>query len=192
MATKKTKATKKSRGQKRAGTARSAAKARPTARKRKVVLAPGDRAPAFALPDQSGAVHDLARHAGRKVLVYFYPKADTPGCTTQSCSVRDARRTLAKQGVDVIGISPDRPAAQAKFDMKYELGFPLLADESHAVAEAYGVWSEKSMYGRKYMGIVRSAFLIDEQGRIATAWYGVSPKDTVPEALAALAGLKSV
>jgi peroxiredoxin Q/BCP len=149
-------------------------------------LAIGDRAPAFALADQTGAVHKLADHKGRKVLVYFYPKADTPGCTTQSCSVRDSRKDLGKQGVDVIGISPDKPSAQQKFDTKYGLGFPLLADEDHAVAEAFGVWGEKSMYGRKYMGIVRSAFLVDEKGKIAATWYGVSPKDTVPGALAAL------
>jgi peroxiredoxin Q/BCP len=149
-------------------------------------LKAGDKAPAFALADQTGAVHKLADHKGRKVLVYFYPKADTPGCTAQSCSVRDARRDFAKQGVDVLGISPDKPAAQQKFDTKYSLGFPLLADEDHTVAEAFGVWGEKSMYGRKYMGIVRSAFLVDEQGKIAAAWYGVSPKDTVPGALAAL------
>jgi thioredoxin-dependent peroxiredoxin len=152
----------------------------------KATLQAGDKAPAFALADQSGALHKLADHKGRKVLVYFYPKADTPGCTVQSCSVRDARRDLAKQAVDVIGISPDKPTAQQKFDTKYGLGFPLLADEDHAVAEAFGVWGEKSMYGRKYMGIVRSAFLIDEKGKIAATWYGVSPKDTVPGALAAL------
>lgn len=154
----------------------------------RATLAPGDKAPVFALPDQRGVVHKLADHKGRKVLVYFYPKADTPGCTAQSCSVRDARSALGKQGVDVLGISPDKPSAQQKFDTKYGLGFPLLADEDHAVAEAFGVWGEKSMYGRKYMGIVRSAFLIDERGKIAAAWYGVSPKDTVPGALAALAG----
>lgn len=146
----------------------------------------GDRAPTFALADQAGATHALADHKGRKLLIYFYPKADTPGCTTQSCSVRDARRDFAKQGVDVIGISPDKSAAQQKFDTKYSLGFPLLADTDHAVAEAFGVWGEKSMYGRKYMGIVRSAFLIDEKGKVAGAWYGVSPKDTVPGALSAL------
>lgn len=146
----------------------------------------GDKAPAFALRDQTGAAHTLASHKGRKVLLYFYPKADTPGCTAQSCSVRDGRRDFARQGVDVLGISPDKPAAQEKFDAKYGLGFPLLADEDHAVAEAFGVWGEKSMYGRKYMGIVRSAFLVDERGKLAGVWYGVSPKDTVPGALAVL------
>lgn len=149
-------------------------------------LAVGDKAPTFTLLDQSGAKHALADHKGRKVLIYFYPKADTPGCTTQSCEVRDARGGFGKRGVDVIGISPDKPAAQQKFDTKYGLGFPLLADEDHAVAEAFGVWGEKSMYGRKYMGIVRSAFLVDERGTLIGAWYGVSPKDTVPGAEAAL------
>lgn len=168
-------------------TRKSATAAKPRAGSR-ARLAPGDKAPAFALPDQRGEVHELTAHEGRRVLVYFYPKADTPGCTAQSCSVRDARAELGKQGVDVLGISPDKPSAQQKFDTKYGLGFPLLSDEDHAVAEAFGVWGEKSMYGRKYMGIVRSAFLIDERGRIAAAWYGVSPKDTVPGALAALAG----
>jgi peroxiredoxin Q/BCP len=152
------------------------------------VLKAGDKAPTFALPDQTGAIRKLGDHKGRKLLIYFYPKADTPGCTTQSCSVRDARRDLGKQGVDVVGVSPDKPTTQQKFDTKYSLGFPLLADEDHSVAEAFGVWGEKSMYGRKYMGIVRSAFLIDQQGKIVEAWYGVSPKDTVSGALAALGG----
>lgn len=123
---------------------------------------------------------------GRKLLVYFYPKALTTGCTAQSCSVRDAREDLSGLGVDAVGISPDAPARQAKFDAKHGLGFPLLSDPDHSVAEAYGVWGEKSMYGRKYMGIVRSSFLIDEDGKIAEIWYGVKPKDTVPKALAAL------
>jgi len=119
--------------------------------------------------------------------MYFYPKASTPGCTTQSCAVRDALPDLTAAGVDAVGISPDGPKAQAKFDEKHGLGFPLLCDEDHAVAEAYGVWGEKSMYGKKYMGIVRSAFLIGEDGVIEQAWYKVSPKNTVPNARAALA-----
>ena len=160
-AAKQTSAAKKPAAKKVAATA-GAGTARPG---KSVVLAPGDPAPAFVLRDQTGAEHGLADHKGRQVLVYFYPKADTPGCTTQSCSVRDARGGLGQQGVDVIGISPDKPAAQQKFDTKYGLGFPLLADEDHAIAAAFGVWGEKSMYGRKYMGIVRSAFLIDERGR---------------------------
>jgi peroxiredoxin Q/BCP len=151
------------------------------------VLKPGDRAPAFSLLDQEGRTVTLAQHRGRKVLLYFYPKADTPGCTTQSCAVRDARADLATLGVDVLGVSPDRPSAQAKFDQKFGLGFPLLSDRDHAVAEAYGVWGEKKTYGRTSMGIIRSSFLIDEDGRVQEAWYQVSPADTVPKARAALA-----
>jgi thioredoxin-dependent peroxiredoxin len=151
-------------------------------------LKPGDKAPAFALKDQRGATFKLSAFKGQKVLVYFYPKADTPGCTTQSCNVRDARPNLSKLGVAAIGISPDQPEAQQKFDAKFSLGFPLLADTDHAVAEAYGVWGEKSMYGKTYLGIVRSSFLIDEKGKIAHAWYKVSPDETVPLAIAALKG----
>jgi peroxiredoxin Q/BCP len=151
-----------------------------------IQLRPGDEAPRFELPDQSGEMFDLAGHRGRKLLVYFYPKADTPGCTTQSCAVRDAREDLGGLGVDAVGISPDRPNAQRAFDERFGLGFPLLSDPDHAVAEAYGVWGERSMYGKTYMGIIRSAFLIDEEGRIVQAWYKVRPGDTVPNALAAL------
>lgn len=151
-------------------------------------LAAGDRAPAFTLVDQRENLVKLSDYKGKKVVLYFYPKADTPGCTTQSCELRDHRKDLAKLGAEVLGVSPDSPARQARFDEKYELGFPLLADEEHAVAEKYGVWGEKVNYGRKYMGIVRSAFVIDEKGKIAAALYKVSPKDTVPKARAALEG----
>jgi peroxiredoxin Q/BCP len=144
-------------------------------------LTPGGKAPTFTLQDQSGGKVKLSDFKGRKVLVYFYPKADTPGCTAQSCGLRDIAGDVGDTGI--IGISPDKPAKQAKFDQKYGLGFPLLADEDHAVADAYGVWGEKSMYGKKYMGIVRSAFLIDEKGKIAEAWYKVSPKDTATNLL---------
>ena len=147
-------------------------------------LKSGDKAPAISLLDQHGNKTTLASLKGRKVLVYFYPKADTPGCTQQSCGMRDI---LPKIGdTAVLGISPDKPAKQLKFDEKYGLGFPLLADEDHAVAEAYDVWTEKSMYGRKYMGILRSAFLIDEKGKVAEAWYKVSPKDTPANLLKSL------
>ena len=149
-------------------------------------LAPGDPAPAFALPAQDGRTIALADLRGRRVLVYFYPKADTPGCTTQACAVRDAREDLAALGVDVLGISPDAPDRQARFDGKHGLGFPLLSDADHAVAEAWGVWGERSLYARRFMGIIRSSFLVDEEGRIAEAWYKVSPGDTVPRALRAL------
>jgi thioredoxin-dependent peroxiredoxin len=144
-------------------------------------LAVGDKAPAFALRDQHGKVVRLSQYKGRKVAVYFYPKADTPGCTTQSCNVRDAMPDLKKLGIDVVGISPDPPEKQAKFDGKYGLGFPLLADEDHAIADAWGVWGDKSLYGRKFKGIIRSAFLVDEKGKLAGVFYKVSPKDTVPK-----------
>ena len=148
-------------------------------------LKPGDKAPAFTLLDQDENKVRLSSFKGRKVLVYFYPKADTPGCTKQACGLRDA---MPKVGDTVVlGISPDKPAKQKKFDDKYSLGFPLLADEDHAVAEAFDVWAEKSMYGRKYMGILRSAFLIDEKGKIEQAWYKISPQDTATNLLKSLA-----
>jgi peroxiredoxin Q/BCP len=148
-------------------------------------LKPGDKAPTFTLLDQSGKKVKLSDFKGRKVLVYFYPRADTPGCTTQACALRDAAPQIGDTAV--VGISPDKPEKQAKFDTKYSLGFPLLADEDHAVAEAYGVWGEKKNYGKTYMGIIRSAFLVDEKGKIAEAWYKVSPKDTAGNLLKALA-----
>jgi thioredoxin-dependent peroxiredoxin len=151
-------------------------------------LEPGDTAPAFELLDQHGDTVRLADRQGQKVLVYFYPEADTPGCTTQSCDLRDHRQDLTGIGTDVIGISPDAPQKQLAFDRKYDIGFPLLADEDHAVAEAYGTWVEREHKGRRYMGILRSSFLIDEDGRIADAWYGVKPEETVPKAMSALAG----
>jgi thioredoxin-dependent peroxiredoxin len=149
-------------------------------------LQPGEPAPGFELPDQAGEIVKLADYRGRKLLLYFYPKADTLGCTAQSCSIRDAREDLSGLGVDAVGISPDKPGKQRRFDEKFGLGFPLLSDPDHAVAEAYGAWGERSMYGKTYMGIIRSSFLIDEDGRIAEAWYKVKPGDTVPNALGAL------
>ena len=147
-------------------------------------LSVGDSAPAFTLTDQHGEKVALSKLKGRKVLLFFYPKADTPGCTAQACGMRD----VADQVGDavILGVSPDQPAKQAKFDTKYSLGFPLLSDPEHTVAEAYGVWGEKKLYGKAYMGIVRSAFLIDEKGKIAQALYKVSPKDTPVKLLKAL------
>ena len=142
-------------------------------------LMPGDKARDFTLLDQNGEPFKLSKSIkDRKVrhLIYFYPKADTPGCTTQACGLRDVSGDVGDTAI--VGISPDPPSRQAKFDQKYGLGFPLLADEDHAVADAYGVWGEKKNYGRTYMGIIRSAFLVDEKGKIAEAWYKVSPKDT--------------
>ena len=150
------------------------------------MLLAGEKAPAFTLVDQAGEKIRLSDFKGRKVLVYFYPKADTPGCTTQACGLRDILGDVGDTAV--LGVSPDAPTKQAKFDQKYGLGFPLLADEDHAVAEAYGVWAEKSMYGRTYMGIVRSAFLVDEKGKLAQVWYKISPKDTAKNLLGALTG----
>jgi thioredoxin-dependent peroxiredoxin len=149
-------------------------------------LEAGDAARPFQLLDQHGNTVRLEDFRGRKVLVYFYPEADTPGCTTQSCSIRDHRQDLGGIGTDVVGISPDMPDKQLAFDLKYGLGFPLLSDPDHAVAEAWGTWGEKSRDGQTYMGIVRSSFLVDEEGRIEQTWYGVKPEDTVPNALHAL------
>jgi peroxiredoxin Q/BCP len=149
-------------------------------------LKPGDAAPEFQLTDQHGQTVRLADFGGGKLLIYFYPKADTPGCTRQACSIRDAREELADLGLTVVGISPDQPARQQKFDDKYNLSFPLLADPDHRVAEAYGVWAEKTSYGKKSQGIIRSSFLIDAAGKIVAAWYGVKPEDTVPKAQKAL------
>lgn len=148
------------------------------------MLKAGDKAPAFTLDDQNATATKLSSFKGRKVLVYFYPRADTPGCTTQACGLRDIAGDVGDTAI--VGISPDKPAAQKKFDDKYALGFPLLSDLDHSVAEAYGVWQEKVNYGKKYMGIVRSAFLIDEKGKVANAWYKVSPKDTPANLLKAL------
>jgi len=149
-------------------------------------LRAGDAAPPFELLDQHGKTVRLEDFRGRKVLVYFYPEADTPGCTTQSCSIRDHRQDLAGIGMDVVGISPDLPDKQLAFDEKYGLGFPLLSDPDHAVADLWGTWGEKTRDGRTYVGIIRSSFLLDEDGRIERAWYGVKPEDTVPNALEAL------
>jgi len=150
-------------------------------------LQPGDTAPAFSLSDQHGNAVALGDFKGRKLLVYFYPEADTPGCTTQSCDLRDHRQEFAGLGLDVVGISPDEPTKQLAFDQKYSLGFPLLADTDHEVATEWGTWGEKTNYGKTYMGITRSSFLIDEEGNIEKAWYRVKPENTVPNAREALA-----
>jgi thioredoxin-dependent peroxiredoxin len=147
----------------------------------------GDPAPPFELLDQHGSAVSLEDYRGRKLLVYFYPEADTPGCTVQSCDLRDHRQDLAGIGAEVVGISPDLPDKQLAFDEKYKLGFPLLSDPDHATAEAWGAWGEKVRGGTTSVGLIRSSFLVDEQGRIEGAWSPVRPEDTVPNALAALA-----
>jgi peroxiredoxin Q/BCP len=154
------------------------------------VLAEGDKAPDFDLPDQNGERVKLADLKGETVVLYFYPRADTPGCTTQACGVRDRRADYAQAGARVIGISPDEVKAIDKFAGKYDLDFTLLADADHAVAEAYGTWVEKSMYGKKYMGVQRATFIVGPDGKIAKVFPKVSPKqhdDLVLKALGELA-----
>jgi peroxiredoxin Q/BCP len=145
----------------------------------------GKSAPKFALPDQNEHTVKLADLKGRRVLVYFYPRADTPGCTTQACGLRDIHEQIGD--TVILGISPDKPAALKKFDDKYGLGFTLLSDIDHKVAEAYGVWVEKKNYGKTYMGVQRSAFLVDEAGKVSHAWPKISPADTPKNLLTALA-----
>jgi peroxiredoxin Q/BCP len=142
----------------------------------------GDKAPAFSLSNQDGKKVSLTDYKGKNLLLYFYPKADTPGCTKQGCSIRDASKELKKLGMAAVGISPDEPARQKKFDDKYGLGFPLLSDPDHKIAKAYGAWGKKLMYGKTYEGIIRSSFVIDGSGKIVQASYKVKPLDTVPNA----------
>ena len=136
----------------------------------------GDKAPDFELPDHDGTPVRLSSLRGRPVVLYFYPKADTPGCTTQACGIRDHRGDYEAAGVTVLGVSPDPVSAIAKFHDKQDLNFTLLADADHAVAEEYGVWAEKSMYGRTYWGALRATFVIDPDGNVAKVFPKVSPK----------------
>jgi len=149
------------------------------------MLQAGAKAPAFSLPSDEGTV-TLASLRGKKVVLYFYPKDDTTGCTTEACEFRDTWASVKRKGAVVLGVSPDGVKSHGKFKAKYALPFPLLADEDHAVAEAYGVWGEKSMYGRKYFGILRSTFIIDEKGRVAKVFEKVKPKGHAAEVLAEL------
>jgi thioredoxin-dependent peroxiredoxin len=137
----------------------------------------GQKAPDFELPDQDGRIVKLSDFRGQPVVVYFYPKADTPGCTTQACGVRDHRADYAKVGSVVLGISPDPVTKVKKFHEKYDLDFALLADEDHAVAESYGVWSTKSMYGKSYKGNERTTFIIDSAGKVAEVLRKVKPAE---------------
>ena len=140
------------------------------------MLKEGALAPDIELLDQHEKQFSLKKLAKRTVLVYFYPKADTPGCTQQSCGLRDIADQIGK--TVIVGISPDKPAKLLRFDEKFSLGFTLLSDDTNAVAKKYKVWKKKSMYGREYMGIERSAFLINGKGEIVHAWYKISPTDT--------------
>jgi peroxiredoxin Q/BCP len=137
----------------------------------------GKRAPDFTLRSDRGGEITLSKLRGKKVLLYFYPKDDTPGCTTQACDLRDALPRFENVNAVVLGVSPDSISSHAKFREKFGLNFPLLADEDHAVAQKYGVWKEKTSYGRTYMGIERSTFLIDEEGKISEVWRKVSAKE---------------
>jgi peroxiredoxin Q/BCP len=146
----------------------------------------GERAPDVALADQDGKAVSLGDYAGRTVVLYFYPKADTPGCTTQACGIRDRSDEYEQAGATVIGVSPDEPAALRKFADKYGLDYTLLGDPDHSAAEAYGVWGEKKNYGKTYMGVQRATFIIDGEGTVAHVIPKASPKTHDDEVLAAL------
>jgi peroxiredoxin Q/BCP len=151
------------------------------------MIQPGDKAPDFALPDQDGREVKLSDFRGQPVVVYFYPKADTPGCTTQACGVRDHLPDYAEAGAVVLGISPDPVAKVKRFHDKQSLNFTLLADEDHAVTDSYGVWAEKSMYGKTYWGALRATFIVGPDGSVVHVIPKVSPKTHDEEVLEALA-----
>jgi peroxiredoxin Q/BCP len=150
------------------------------------MLQEGDKAPDIRLQTDKGEEFRLSDLKGKRVVLYFYPKADTPGCTTEACEFRDELKAFAKKRTAVVGISPDKPAAQARFKEKYDLPFTLLADEEKATAEAYGVWREKNMYGKKVMGILRSTFVIGPDGRIEKIYGNVKAKGHAAQVLAEL------
>lgn len=150
-------------------------------------LTDGDRAPAFSLPDQDGSKVSLRDYAGRPVVVYFYPADDTPGCTKEACQFNDNLQAFSRAGVAVVGISPDDAAAHLKFRKKYGLKFPLLTDADHAVMERYGAWGEKTLYGKKTVGVIRSTFLVGPDGKVQRAWYNVRADGHAEKVLAELA-----
>lgn len=152
------------------------------------MLAIGTKAPAFSLPADDGTTVALKDLKGSTVVLYFYPKDDTPGCTTESCELRDNWQALTRLGAVVLGVSPDSVASHAKFTKKFGFPFRLLSDADHAVAEKYGVWGEKSMYGRKYWGILRTTYVIDPKGKIAHVFEKVTPKGHAAEVLEVLRG----
>ena len=153
------------------------------------MIEPGKKAPAFSLPDQEGNQQSLADYAGRPVVLYFYPKDDTPGCTKESCAFEDNLPKFKKSKAAVLGVSVLNSASKAKFAKKYNLTFPLLADEDHAVMEKYGVWQEKSMYGRKYMGVARTTYLIGADGRVVKRWDAVKVDGHAEDVLAEVQAL---
>ena len=150
------------------------------------LIDPGKKAPAFSLPDQEGTQHSLADYAGRPVVIYFYPKDDTPGCTKESCAFQENLPKFQKSKAAVLGVSVLDSASKAKFADKYGLKFPLLADEDHSTIEKYGVWQEKSMYGKKYMGVARTTYLIDSDGKVVRRWDGVKVDGHAEDVLAAV------
>lgn len=150
------------------------------------MIEPGQAAPAFHLPDQDGNKHRLSQYKGQWVVLYFYPKDNTPGCTTQACGFRDSQADLKDRGAVVLGISPDGEKSKAKFAGKYDLNFPILADEGAEVCTKYGVWQEKSMYGKTYMGVVRTTFLIDPKGKVAQRFDKVKVKGHIEAVIQAL------
>ena len=153
------------------------------------LIEPGKKAPAFTLNDQEGKTHRLADYAGRPVVLYFYPKDDTPGCTKETCDFRDNLPRFRSADAAVLGISILDEGSKARFAKKYDVTFPLLADEDHAVAEKYGVWQQKSLYGRKFMGNVRTTYLIDRNGKVARRWDNVKVDGHADEVLSALRAL---
>jgi peroxiredoxin Q/BCP len=156
------------------------------------IPAVGDLAPDVALPDETGTIHHLADQTGRWTILYFYPKDDTPGCTTEACEFRDRNDTIHERGADVWGISPQGAASKRAFREKFDLPFTLLSDEDHAIADAYGAWQEKENYGKTYWGVVRSTFLIAPDGRIARVWPKVKAEGHADQVLAALDELQAV
>jgi peroxiredoxin Q/BCP len=153
------------------------------------LIEPGRKAPAFSLKDQTGRTHKLSDYAGQPLVVYFYPKDDTPGCTQETCDFRDLLPRFDKRRAGVVGISILDEKSKAKFAGKHDITFPLLADADHAVAEKYGVWQEKSRYGRKYMGIARTTYLIDASGKVVRRWDNVKVPNHVEQVYDAVAAL---
>ena len=154
------------------------------------LIEPGRKAPAFALNDQTGTTHNLSDYAGRPVVLYFYPKDDTPGCTKETCDFRDRMPTFDRSKAAVVGVSILDEKSKARFANKYSVKFPLLADADHGVADKYGVWQEKSRYGRKYMGIARTTYLIDPDGKVARRWDNVKVDGHADEVYKAVKSLE--
>lgn len=151
-----------------------------------MIPTPGTPAPDFALPDETGTVRRLSDFRGQTIVLYFYPKDDTPGCTTEACNFRDDYSAYEQAGVTILGVSPDSPKSHAKFKQKFQLPFSLLADEDHAVCEAYGVWGQKKFMGKEYMGVLRTTFIIDPEGKIKKVFENVKPAEHSAEVLAAI------